>query len=178
MKLPTLRIPARWRRVSRGQALVEAALILPIVILILLLTIDLGRAFFTQVGLRNAAREAAIFGGYNPRETCASGVSYEGVRYEVSRETQVPYANVGCGSGDVEVVVSGTQATGCFAFSSYTSCPAGTFSPTATYIYRVSLETNFQPVTPFVGLLTGNGLGGAVPMSATTSSPVLANYGS
>lgn len=44
---------------SRGQGLVELALALPVLLLILLGTIDLGRMFFDYVAMRNAAREAA-----------------------------------------------------------------------------------------------------------------------
>ena len=58
-------------RTTRGQALVETALILPIIVLILLLGIDLGRVFFTTIDLRNAAHEATMLGGTTPEATCA-----------------------------------------------------------------------------------------------------------
>ena len=56
MKLP-LSSPARAQ--PRGQALVEFALILPLLVLLLLLAIDFGRVFFGWVALNNAARIAA-----------------------------------------------------------------------------------------------------------------------
>src|SRR3712207_553392 len=50
-----------WR--SRlGQSMVELALMLPVIILILLGTVDLGRAFFDYVRLTNAVREGALTG--------------------------------------------------------------------------------------------------------------------
>ena len=58
MKLPLVR---RWRRVSRGQALVEMAVILPVLLLFLVMAIDLGRVFFGWVGLQNAARAGASY---------------------------------------------------------------------------------------------------------------------
>ena len=58
-------------RTTRGQALVETALILPIIVLILLLGIDLGRVFFVTIDLRNAAHEATMLGGTVPEATCA-----------------------------------------------------------------------------------------------------------
>jgi hypothetical protein len=54
----------RFRRDTpsrRGQALVETALILPILILLLVLAIDFGRVFFGWVALQNAARVGADF---------------------------------------------------------------------------------------------------------------------
>ncbi len=54
------------KRNSRGQSLVETALILPIIVLVLLLGIDLGRVFFTSIDLRNAAHEATMLGGTEP----------------------------------------------------------------------------------------------------------------
>ena len=58
-------------RTSRGQALVETALILPLIVLLLLLAIDLGRVFFTSIDLRNAAHEATMLGGSTENATCA-----------------------------------------------------------------------------------------------------------
>jgi len=176
------KLPWCQRRNSRGQALVEFALVLTVVVMVLLLAIDLGRVYFAFVGVRNAAREAAIYGGYNPSETCASGLSYKGIGYTIAKELQRPYADVACGSGAADkviVVTSGANASGCYQFtapSTYAACPGGLLDPTGTFVYRVSLSTQFQPVTPFVGLLTGNGFGGRVPISVVTSSPVLSGY--
>jgi TadE-like protein len=49
----------RRRRRSRGQALVEFALIFPLALLLLLAVFDVGRAVFVYNGLVNAAREGA-----------------------------------------------------------------------------------------------------------------------
>jgi hypothetical protein len=57
----------RRRAAPRGQALVEMAIILPILILLLLLAVDFGRVFFGWVALNNVTRiganEAARFPG-------------------------------------------------------------------------------------------------------------------
>jgi len=44
---------------SRGQALVEFALVFPVALLLLLAVVDIGRAVFIYNGLTNAAREGA-----------------------------------------------------------------------------------------------------------------------
>jgi TadE-like protein len=48
---------------SRGQALVETALVLPILALILVMAVDFGRVFFGWVALQSAARVGAEYAG-------------------------------------------------------------------------------------------------------------------
>lgn len=55
------------RCASRGQALVEYALVTALVVLISLGTIDFARLFFTWASMANAAREGARFGTVHPR---------------------------------------------------------------------------------------------------------------
>ena len=50
----------RSRR-TRGQALAEFALVVPVMLLLLLIAIDFGRLYFTYLGVTNAAREGAAF---------------------------------------------------------------------------------------------------------------------
>jgi Flp pilus assembly protein TadG len=45
---------------SRGQALVELAIILPVMLLLAVAAIDLGRLFYAQITVENAAREGAL----------------------------------------------------------------------------------------------------------------------
>src|SRR2546429_843152 len=49
---------------SRGQAIVETALPLPILMLLVMGTADLGRVFYYPIAVTNAAREAARQGTY------------------------------------------------------------------------------------------------------------------
>jgi Flp pilus assembly protein TadG len=59
------RLRANRTSSASGQSVVELAIILPVLLLITLGTIDMGRAFFTWVTLRNAASEAALWGARN-----------------------------------------------------------------------------------------------------------------
>jgi Flp pilus assembly protein TadG len=60
------RVPEReplktdWLRPRRGQGFVEFAIILPVFLLIFAGTLDLGRVFYAQISLTNAAREGAF----------------------------------------------------------------------------------------------------------------------
>jgi len=56
----------RRRRSSRGQGLVEFAIILPFLMLVLLMAVDFGRVFFGWVGLANASRIGASYAAAHP----------------------------------------------------------------------------------------------------------------
>lgn len=166
------RSPRSVARTCRGQALVETALVLPILVMLLLLGIDLGRIFFTSIDLRNAAHEATMHGGTEPDTTCPD------LRAIVDRQMGRSGSNAAvCGSGNAAGLV----------YLTMTLCerddpgnPCSPWSPPypadADLRYAVRLEYEFQPVMPFVGWLTGNGVGGTVPMAVENRSPVLIGY--
>ena len=54
------------RHRSRGQSFVEFALVAPVLLLLLLITLDFGRLFMSYVTLNNVVRVAANFGALNP----------------------------------------------------------------------------------------------------------------
>ena len=56
---------------ERGQSLAELALTLSFVLILLSGVVDLGRAFFTYMALRDAAQEGALYGSVNPTATAA-----------------------------------------------------------------------------------------------------------
>lgn len=57
---------------SRGQATVEMALILPMLLLCCMGVLDFGRGLNAWVVMQNAAREGAFFYAKNPTTTCAN----------------------------------------------------------------------------------------------------------
>jgi PKD repeat protein len=66
------RLPSRHRRRVPGQSLVEFALVLPIVLLLLLVSLDFGRVFLGYINVQNMARVAANFAANNPEAWGAS----------------------------------------------------------------------------------------------------------
>jgi len=54
---------------QKGQSLVEVAVALPVLLLILLGILDLGRAYFTYIALADAAAEGAAYGAIHPDDT-------------------------------------------------------------------------------------------------------------
>lgn len=58
---------------SRGQSIVELALILPVLMLLVAAALDLGRMFYAQITIANAAREGAYEAGYEPTSFVPNG---------------------------------------------------------------------------------------------------------
>jgi Flp pilus assembly protein TadG len=54
---------------QKGQSLVEVAIALPLLILILMGILDLGRAYFTFIALSDAAAEGAAYAAIHPENT-------------------------------------------------------------------------------------------------------------
>lgn len=68
---------------ERGQSLIELAISLPVIILLLLGTVDFGMAIFSYAIIRDAAQEGALYGSFNPDnkseiENRARNISPEG----------------------------------------------------------------------------------------------------
>jgi Flp pilus assembly protein TadG len=59
----------RWRgrsTSSRGQALLELALVAPILLLLFMGTVDVARLLFASVALEEATQEGALYAAYSP----------------------------------------------------------------------------------------------------------------
>jgi len=61
---------------TAGQSLAEFALVLPVLLVVVLFALDLGRLFYSYVTIHNAARVAANYAGAHPFEAFASGSDY------------------------------------------------------------------------------------------------------
>ena len=71
MRLPSRRKAGQHKDRSRGQSMVEFALVLPLILLLMLIAIDFGRVFLGWVALNNSARVAANFAAIEPECTGA-----------------------------------------------------------------------------------------------------------
>jgi hypothetical protein len=162
------------KRVSRGQSLVETALVLPVIVLILLLAIDLGRVFFTTIDLRNAAHEATMLGGTVPDAACTD--LEDAIDRQMNR-LGAPDASV-CGPLTATTGVTYITSYGCERVDPGPDCDpwAPNYPANSDLRYEVTLQYRFQPVVPLVGLLTGNGVGGSIPIKVENRSQVLVGY--
>lgn len=143
-------IAARERRSRRGQSLVELALLLPLLSLILVGTLDLGRAFFYYTRLTNAVYAGASYGVKNPSAvTSSSSLSYgdpsdpNNITYRVKSET-------GLANSDITVTVTcyqgpaGTSLRGNGAAAGTCSESSGVQSGD---IIQVTATASFRPIT-------------------------------
>ncbi len=129
---------------ERGQSLIEFAFTLVIILLLLVGAIDLGRAIFTYLALRDAAQEGASYASYNP--TDITGIQNR-VR-NASNTVNDLWVNPGVA---VEVIHLGVPCSG------------------NGVRVRVSLS-NFTLVTPFLGAIVGSQ---TIPISASVTDTIL-----
>lgn len=64
--------PTQSQKKEQGQSMVELALTLTVLLILLAGTIDLGRAFFTWLQMRDAAQEGASYGSICPKTSAIS----------------------------------------------------------------------------------------------------------
>ncbi|MBI4320230.1 MAG: pilus assembly protein [Chloroflexi bacterium] len=114
-------------RSSRGQSLVELALTLPILLLILLGGLDVGRAYFYQVTIANAAREGVrAASNYNLADADIRGAA----RNEVGATIALPDSNIAINPSPIRS--SGQPVT-------------------------VTVSYDFRALTPVLDRILGNG---------------------
>jgi len=88
------------RAPDKGQALAEFAIILVVLMFLLLGTLDLGRAFYYQVVITNAAREGARYGARNPTDSVG-----------IVARVQAESSPIAIASGDITIATpNGTSA--------------------------------------------------------------------
>ena len=161
---PFRRLIRRWSRPDhRGQSLVEFALTLPLLLLIVMGTVDLGRAYFRVENLTNAVKEGAFFGARAP--TCDTNLNPgcpdpRNVQFRVSQELD-------------NVAFTGFTAR-CFApgttdfttpGKTLTDCEDGD-------LYYVKATVPFDLITPILADLIGSTLN----LTSAATSVVLTDF--
>lgn len=154
--MTTLRGRARRGEAGRrGQSLVELALLLPLLALILVGTLDLGRAFFAHQRLTNAVREGALFGIRYPAQLAATSTVASADPYNVVYQVRQEGAGAD-GSPDPNLAVTVVPNSGsdvrCYAGRTTTLLATGSFpgdcakAGTGDTI-QVSATYAFRPLT-------------------------------
>ena len=131
-----LRILRRHERASRGQTLVEFALVLPVFLLVFMGIVDFGRAIYTYNTLSNSAREGARVAIVDQR--VSGGVSAAARRAaDLSLTLSVDPAT------DVDVVYTEPIANG--------ACPSRAIGCIAT----VTVRDQYRAITPIISNIIG-----------------------
>jgi hypothetical protein len=133
---------------GRGQSLAEFALTVPMALLMVLFGLDFGRVFLGWVALHQAAREAANYAAINPT---AWTLPYNlAIQAEYERLIETEASNINC-------VLETPIAEPTFAEGTGIGAPA-----------TVELNCQFNLITPFIGMLTGD----PIPVSASSAFPI------
>jgi Flp pilus assembly protein TadG len=143
----------RGRRRNRGQALVEFAIVMPVIVLAVLGLLDLGRAIYTYNTLAQSARQAARTAIVNQVESTVKATAVSSG------------ATLGLTTSNVDV---------CFktATSSLTSCSSGSDNCTSSVrsigcLAIVRTHFSYAPMTPVVALLMST-----ISLSSTSIEPI------
>lgn len=101
-----------WR--ERGQAMTELALAMIVIILLLSMVLDLGRAFFTYIALQNAAAEGAYYGSAFPENVGTVGTTNKDtIIYRAQNESPLTQQLINWQNAQVEVTYpAGPPRTG------------------------------------------------------------------
>jgi hypothetical protein len=132
------------RRRSRGQSLVEFALILPLILLIVMFGIDFGRAYLGWVNLQNAARIAANYAGTHPLANWGSASDPDRIRYTALVNSDFATSNCLLGTLPQPTFIDGPDAGN----------TANDIGDSAS----VRLTCTFRFATPFIGAILRNQL--------------------
>ena len=120
-----------------GTSLAETALVLPVLIVLLVMAVDLGRAYYYAIGTSSAAHAAAIYGVQNP--TDVQGMINAAAASAPDIASLNTSANFGCECSD------GTSAVpNC-------SAPPSCGENYVNYV-AVTTSATFQTILPYPGL--------------------------
>ena len=133
--------PFGGRRASRGQSMVEFALILPILMLLFAATLDLGRLALAELSITNAAREGAFQASETPADIdstkpCPASAATNRIVCRVQLEAKA--SGVSIAPADISVTCS------------VSGCPTGLGNHVT-----VSVVGHFQLLTPILAPFFG-----------------------
>jgi Flp pilus assembly protein TadG len=143
----------RFRDHGEGQALVEFAVVIPIVVLLVLALFDAGRAVVFYSELTNASRVGARVAMVNQSNdsTCVPGdATFKCAAADQTTGMAITPADI------VDVQVSGSD---CALIGSCTA--------------TVTIDYSFQPITPIVSSIIG-----PISLSSSTTMPIERLYAS
>lgn len=152
------------RKSERGQSLIEFALTMALLLLLLSGLVDLGRAIFTYMALREAAQEGAMYGSVYPTMTA----NIEDRVMNSSNVLQVLENDSGSGTASLsfeggEAVSAGEVIDISVSYPDGASCAGNGI--------RVGVEYSQFPLTmPFLGAIIGSQ---TINISASATDTIL-----
>ena len=155
--------PSNPRR-EGGQGLVEFALVIPIILVVIVGALDLGRAVYAYNTIANAARQGARVAAVNQIATspdCNGDRPVENVanpHWSIKRCAAAAALTLGVQPADVSVAYR--APTG-----STMTCTSGALN--VGCIATVTVSYTYTPITPIIGSLVGN-----IVINSTSQMPI------
>lgn len=145
-------------QLESGSALIELALILPLLLLLFMGIVDLGRAFYYSNAVARAAEVGALYGARNPTDTSgmvdasdhAMSAAFGGAKDSTSMDSSASYG-CECNGGT-------SQSPGC------TVTPSCGSDTNQVYYVTVTANAAFQPILPWPGVPSSFNLSSTVTM--------------
>ena len=119
---------------SKGQALAEFAILVPILLLLTAITIDFGRVYYFDLSIRDASFAAARYAGMNPFDD--AGIKNAAVNAAPNNVLNT-----------AAVSISTPTNTTCNGTSRISGCPM-----------TVTVSYAFKPITPLVSSFVGSSI--------------------
>jgi Flp pilus assembly protein TadG len=138
---------------ERGQSLIEFSLMMIFLVVLLMGVLDLARAYFTYLGLKDAAAEGAYFGSAFPQCTTDS------------------VGGACVGDHNIEARVRTTAVQG--GLVDWTNADVVTTLPAtleAGQVLTVSVAYNYEMLTPFVGTIVN---GQTLTLTARSAATII-----
>ena len=126
---------------QQGQAFVELALLLPIIVLLLGGAVDLGRAYFLGIETSNGAAQAALYVADNSSNTGSPPTSYSSTELKTIVAASYGGSLLACPAVSV---VQNQSPTG----SGPSSVNSDTYPKSGSFYEYVSVTCKFAPLTP------------------------------
>ena len=141
------RIPQAAKRPPAGQSLVEFAFMATFLLIVLMGVLDLGRAYYTLLALKDAAGEGAYYAQANPKRWCATATGPC-----AGRDSSFLRAD----PDNIEYRVRNSSPSG--GLVSWPNATV-TITPPATIkageIITVTVSYGYRLLTPFLGTVAG-----------------------
>ncbi len=183
--------PSDRRERSRGQSLVEFALVIPIILFLTLIALDFGRVYLGYINLQNMSRIAANFAANNPdawgtpgdtavqakykNQILADAVATNCTLPKVGGVTQVPTPTFTDTNGDGKTNSLGDEAR------VQISCTFGVITPVISNVVggsvAVAAQAYFPVKTGMTAFGSGGGGGGTAPNAAFMANGVISGPG-
>ena len=153
----------RYERAETGQSLVEFTLMMVFLVVLLMGVLDLARAYFTYLALKDAAAEGAYFGSAYPQCVDADGLDVDGDGFEDD--------GAGC-AGDHNVLHRVTHSAVQGGLVDWTSADISTTVPVLETgeVLTVTVSYQYELITPFVGTIAN---GQVLTLTATSAATII-----